>query len=85
MFVAKGRNRNYFGRAPKKMFHGSPHLADDRNNYLRLTNGWFINLNLKNDQKFEILCKFAAVGKFEYGREWKWEVEGEAASDDLFR
>ncbi|HNA04393.1 MAG TPA: hypothetical protein PLV48_10965 [Rhodocyclaceae bacterium] len=75
-FVAKGRQRNYFGRTLKRMFHGSPHLADDANNFARLTNGWYVNLNLSNDKKFAILCNFAAVGKFKYGEEWTWSVEG---------
>lgn len=78
VFVAKGKRRNYFGRDLEKMFHGSPHLADDQNNYQMLSNGWYANLNLSNDEKFDILCKFAAVGKFDFGREWKWEIEGES-------
>lgn len=74
-FVAKGRNRNYFGRSPERMFRGSPHLAEDRNNYERLTNGWYVNLNLNNDQKLEILGKFAAVAKLKFD-DWSWEVSG---------
>ncbi len=81
-FIAKGQRRNYFGRNLKTMFHGSPHLADDQNNYKKLANGWYVNLNLKNDQKLDILCKFAAVGKFSFGQDWKWEIEG-TTTDDL--
>ena len=62
VFFAKGRQRNYFGRNLKKMFHASPHLAETSSNYQRLSNGWYINLNLSRNEKFEILCKFAAVG-----------------------
>jgi hypothetical protein len=82
-FIAKGKRRNYFGRNLEKMFHGSPHLADDPNNYQKLSNGWYANLNLNNDQKFDILCKFAAVGEFDFGREWKWEIEGKLSGDEL--
>ena len=81
VFVAKGKRRNYFGRDLEKMFHGSPHLADDPNNYQKLSNGWYVNLNLNNEEKFDILCKFAAVGKFDFGREWKWEVVGKSDND----
>jgi len=81
VFVAKGKRRNYFGRDLEKMFHESPHLADDQNNYQKLSNGWYANLNLNNDQKFDILCKLAAVGKFDFGREWKWEIEGKSDDD----
>ena len=82
-FIAKGRRRNYFGRDPQRMFFGSPHLADDQNMYRPLRNGWYVNLNLNNDQKFEILCRFAAVGKFIWGQEWHWEIEGKPTDDDL--
>ena len=80
-FFAKGRKRNYFGRDPRKMFHGSPHLASDKNNYIQLSNGWVVNLNLSNEQKFEILAKFAAVAKLQLGQEWKWQIEGGIDSD----
>jgi hypothetical protein len=73
-FVAKGRNRNYFGRTPERMFHGSPHLARDRNNYALLTNGWYANLNLSNDQKQTVLIRFGVITNLEYGNQWSWEV-----------
>lgn len=75
VFVAKGRKRNYFGKDLKAMFHGSPHLAEDRNNYARLTNGWYANTNLNNAQKFDILCRFAAVAKLNYETDWRWDVD----------
>lgn len=75
VFVAKGRKRNYFGKDLKAMFHGSPHLADDPNNYARLTNGWYANTNLNNVQKFEILGRFAAIAKLSYEKDWRWDVE----------
>lgn len=81
VFVTKGRKRNYFGKNLKTMFHGSPHLADDRNNYARLTNGWYANTNLNNAQKFDILCRFAAIAKLEYDKDWRWDVED--PSDEL--
>jgi hypothetical protein len=81
VFVAKGRKRNYFGKDLKAMFHGSPHLADDRNNYAHFTNGWYANTNLNNAQKFDILCRFAAIAKLDYEKDWRWDVE--APSDEL--
>ncbi len=76
VFVAKGTCRLYFARNLKRMFFRTPRLASDANNYVKLTNGWYANLNLSNEQKFSILCKFAAVGKFKY-EEWAWEIEGQ--------
>ena len=58
------------------MFHQSPHLADDRNNYHRLVNGWYVNLNLSNDQKLEILFKFAVIAKLQVNKDWSWKVDG---------
>ena len=79
-FVAKGRKRSYFSRDIKEMFSGSPHLADDRNNYARLTNGWCANTNLNNSQKFDILGRIAAIGKVE-PEDWEWTVDD--PSDEL--
>lgn len=79
-FVAKGKSRLYFARVPGKMFPKSPHLADDPNNYARLSNGWFANLNLANREKFQLLLKFVAVAKFSPD-EWLWRVEGTAEPD----
>jgi len=73
-FVALGRARNYFDRDPRGMFHQSPHLGDDENNYRRLSNGWYANVNLSNDRKFDVLARFAAVAKLQWESEWYWEV-----------
>lgn len=73
-FVARGKKRNYFGRNRRRMFHGSPHLADDSNNYARLPNGWYMNTNLSNREKFDILCRFAAIARLRHGTDWTWEV-----------
>lgn len=74
IFVAKGTKRLYFGRSLKKVFFGSPHLAEDSNNYSKLTNGWYVNLNLSNDQKLDILFKVAAVAKLDFEKDWSWQV-----------
>ena len=82
-FVAKGKKRNYFGRSPAKMFHGSPHLAEDSNNYARLLNGWYVNLNLSNAQKRYILFRFAHVANLKHGEDWQWKVSGEPEPPSL--
>lgn len=80
-FIAKGQKRNYFGRDPKTMFHESPHLAADLNNWTRLSNGWVVNLNLSNAQKLDILMKFAAVAKLSL-QDWRWHVQGGYDTDE---
>lgn len=69
-----GAARNYFAKAPAKLFRKTPTLADDPSNYHRLTNGWYVNLNLNTRENFEILCRFAAVSKLKHCEDWDWEV-----------
>ena len=75
-FIAKGRSVNYFAKDLKSLFHHSPHLADDPNKYTRLGDGWFADLNLSNRQKFQILCRFAAIAGYGFEKDWDWFVEG---------
>lgn len=69
-----GAARNYFAKAPAKLFRQTPTLAGDPNNFHLLKNGWFVNLNLNTRENFEILCRFASVSKLKHGDDWDWEV-----------
>jgi hypothetical protein len=69
-----GAARNYFARKPANLFRRTPTLADNPNNFHRLPNGWYVNLNLNTRENFEILCRFAAVSKLVHGQDWDWEV-----------
>lgn len=69
-----GAARNYFAKAPAKLFRQTPSLADNPNNFHRLTNGWYLNLNLNTRENFEILCRFSVVSKLRHGDDWDWEV-----------
>lgn len=80
-FVAKGRAVNYFAQDLKSLFLHSPHLADDPNMYSRLGRGWFVDLNLSNDQKFDILTRFSAVAEYKFREDWNWRVEGRKKQD----
>ena len=72
--VALGKRRNYFGRNLKRMFHASPELAENPSNYVRLSNGWYANVNLNNAEKFRILLGLAAVTRVAYPNQWDWVV-----------
>jgi hypothetical protein len=76
VYLAIGKSRNYFAKRPHALFRASPHLADNPGNFARLSNGWFANLNLSNDQKFDILCRFSAVTGLEYETDWTWQISG---------
>ena len=69
-----GAARNYFAQQPRSLFLASPHLAEDPNNFNRLNNGWYVNTNLSNAEKFGLLCRFAGVSQLAYERDWEWEV-----------
>ena len=73
-YVSKGTRRLYFSENLTKMFYGSPHLADNPNNFNLLPNGWYANMDLDNDRKFAVLCKVAAVAKLEFEKDWYWHV-----------
>ncbi len=71
----KGRpSRNYFARSAEQLFRDSPWLATNQSNYAKLQNGWFVNVNLNNREKFDILCRFGWVVGLKGGRDWDWEV-----------
>jgi hypothetical protein len=80
-FLVKGTRRLYLAPDPQQLFFGSPHLADDRNNYEQLSNGWFLNQNLGNDQTFDILARMAALAHLEYGVDWSWKIIGDRPMD----
>ena len=74
LYLAFGKRRNYFAKSPTKLFEGTPELANDANHFARLTNGWFVNLNMSNAQKFDILSRLAAITRLSYLDKWDWEV-----------
>lgn len=69
-----GAARNYFAKSPTKLFRKTPTLADSPSNFYRLTNGWYVNLNLNTRENFEILCRFSSVAGLTHNQDWDWEV-----------
>jgi hypothetical protein len=66
--------RNYFAKSPKALFRRTQSLADVSSHYRRLSNGWYVNLNLNPRENFEILCRLSAVAGAAHGADWDWEV-----------
>jgi hypothetical protein len=56
------------------MFSGTPELAENQSNFVRLSNGWYANVNLNNAQKLDILMRLAALARLEYPDQWDFEV-----------
>lgn len=73
--VAVGRGRYFFARRAKALFPRSPHLADTQSNFHLLTNGWFANANLDNNQKFTILIRFGDTIGLMQGRDWGFQPD----------
>lgn len=71
-FVAKGTRALYFAKSLKNLFHTAPDHAADPNKYHRLTNGWYAKLVLSEQQKVELLMKFATVANLRMGADWDW-------------
>lgn len=74
-FVAKGARALYFARSLKNLFHTAPDHAADPTKYHRLTNGWYAKLVLSEQQKVELLMKFAAVANLRMGADWDWNEQ----------
>ena len=69
-----GASRNYFAKSPGGLFLRTPTLAENQSNYRRLTNGWYVNLNLNTRENFEILCRLSTIAELSHGKDWDWEV-----------
>lgn len=76
-----GVKRKYFGRSPESLFPAGSPLASQQGNYVELTDGWYANVNLNHEQKFDILLKLAAVCQLQYFDQWDFQVTG--ATPDL--
>jgi hypothetical protein len=72
LFVAKGRHTLYFARSLPNLFRTAPDHAADPNKYHRLANGWYAKLVLSEQQKVELLMKFASVANLRMGTDWDW-------------
>jgi hypothetical protein len=73
-FVAAGPRALYFAKSKAKLFGSKAHLAEDKNKFYCLTNGWYAKLVLSNPQKLDLLAKFAAVAQLKIGEDWNWDV-----------
>lgn len=75
LVIAASRRRKYLARSPEELFHDSMHLVDDINNYAKLPYGWYLNVNLDNKSKFDVLARLSWVVNVRYPDDWDWLVE----------
>lgn len=89
LLIAKGPRILYFAKSLRVLFRQNPDLAKDKNKHSRLSNGWYAQLILNEDQKVEILERIASVSNLRMGVDWDWNGRGLAPGrvdvDDLLR
>lgn len=90
VFVAIGPRAAYFAKSVERLFGAHhQHLAADRNNWVRLSNGWYAKLVLSEVQKLALLLKFGGVAGLLFGVDWDWNGRGRAnpqqSADDILR
>ena len=83
--IAFSVRRKNLALSPKELFPNSPHLADDENNYAKLPYGWYLNVNLNNVSKFEVLAQLSWVLKIKFPNDWDWVVDGNTDEFNLRR
>lgn len=76
VYIVKGPRILYFARSLRALFKQSPRLANDKNKHHRLTNGWYAQLYLSENQKVEILERLGAVAHLKMGVDWDWNGRG---------
>jgi len=66
-----------FARKPEHLYHGSKNkegLAINANNHVKLSNGWYADLNLPEERKQLLLRKFSVVAGLKEVEDWIWHV-----------
>lgn len=81
--IASTERRNYIAHSPEELFPGSPHLAEDSNNYVKMPHGWYLNVNLSNKDKFEVLARLSWVVGLKHLKDWDWIVD--ANTEDVLK
>lgn len=74
--INPGHARKNIARSLDELFIKSPHLRDKGTNWHQLRNGWYLNLNLTNDDKHTALVRYAVAIGLPLS-EWDWKKEGE--------
>ena len=76
VYIVKGPRILYFAKSLRALFKHNPRLADDKRKHHRLTNGWYAQLYLSENQKVEILERLGGVAQFRVGVDWDWNGRG---------
>jgi hypothetical protein len=77
LFVHGTHGGCYVAETLDELFHGDSNRIANPSYWHELSNGWFLNLNLNNNQKLDRLIGLAAVVGNKYNEDWSWRFEGE--------
>lgn len=72
----RGATRRYFATSPQELFPIGSDQPSVTSNFAELRGGWYANINLSHEQKFEILLRLGAICKLEYLEHWDFRVSG---------
>ena len=65
----------YLARSPQDLFPNDCGRAGDHSCFRQLPNGWYLNINLKNQTKHERLHALAAYSNLKQNKDWSWNAE----------
>ena len=89
VYIVKGPLILYFAKSLRALFKQNPSLASEKSKHHRLTNGWYAQLYLSENQKVEILDRLGSVAHLHLGVDWDWNGRGQAPdrldADELLR
>jgi hypothetical protein len=72
-YISQGNGRRFLDRDWKNLWEKSWHLAEDHGlHHIKLSGGWYANINLSEDAKLGVLRRFAKIAGFKEGTEWSW-------------
>jgi hypothetical protein len=72
-YISQGNGRRFLDRDWKNLWDKSPHLAEGHGrHHIKLSGGWYANINLSEDAKLRVLRQFAEIAGFEEGTDWSW-------------
>ena len=73
--ITASKKRRYFAREPEQLYPGTPQLAQNKNNYVKLSNDWLADTNMDAQGKLTRLSQLSVQANIEFGIDWTWQVD----------
>ncbi len=72
----KGTTRRFFAKEAASLFPAGSELSSSSSNFSKLSEGWYANINLKHEQKFQILIRLSVICRLSYPSDWDFIITG---------